>query len=169
MLQPEVEAVLEMLIAERGAVQNITDGTRRDLAHFTAFIKETSAPPPPCPLSLLSKSPVTLSIFLNRVMKQRPSPAVYRLCVNFTNSAFPKVGQSIIPQRPLMRPVPNVPCLKFYQKRRSFIDWTLPVRRPVPKEVAFTLCSRPSMPAPCVLVNWRHHPGDAIHKTREDL
>lgn len=45
MLQPEVEAVLEMLIAERGAAQNTIDTYRRDLAHFAAFIKETSALP----------------------------------------------------------------------------------------------------------------------------
>lgn len=45
MLQPEVDAFLEMLMAERGAAQNTIDAYRRDLAHFAAFIKEASTLP----------------------------------------------------------------------------------------------------------------------------
>jgi len=40
MLQPEVEAFLEMLVAERGATRNTVEAYRQDIRHFTAFIQE---------------------------------------------------------------------------------------------------------------------------------
>lgn len=60
MLQPEVEAVLEMLIAERGAARNTIDTYRRDLVHFAAFIKETSA----LPSSLSHVTPEQINCYL---------------------------------------------------------------------------------------------------------
>lgn len=44
MLPPEVDAFLEMLVAERGAARNTIDAYRQDLGHFVTFIKETTAP-----------------------------------------------------------------------------------------------------------------------------
>lgn len=44
MLQPEVDAFLEMMVAERGSARNTVDAYRRDLKHFMAFIKEGSNP-----------------------------------------------------------------------------------------------------------------------------
>jgi integrase/recombinase XerD len=40
MLHPEVDAFLEMLVAERGAARNTIDAYRRDLNHFVLFLKE---------------------------------------------------------------------------------------------------------------------------------
>ncbi len=42
MLSPEVDAFLEMLVAERGAAQNTIEAYRRDLEHFNIFLKERS-------------------------------------------------------------------------------------------------------------------------------
>lgn len=42
MLSPEVDAFLEMLVAERGAAQNTIEAYRRDLEHFNIFLKEGS-------------------------------------------------------------------------------------------------------------------------------
>ncbi|MDF3034294.1 MAG: recombinase XerD [Alphaproteobacteria bacterium] len=46
MLQPEVDAFLEMLIAERGAARNTIDAYRQDLSQFVDFIKGGLALPP---------------------------------------------------------------------------------------------------------------------------
>lgn len=44
MLQSEVDAFLEMLVAERGAARNTIDAYRQDLEQFTIFLKESSTP-----------------------------------------------------------------------------------------------------------------------------
>lgn len=43
MLHPEVDAFLEMLVAERGAASNTVDAYRRDIKHFIAFLKENTS------------------------------------------------------------------------------------------------------------------------------
>ena len=40
MLLPEVDAFLEMLVAERGVTRNTIEAYRQDLEHFNAFLKE---------------------------------------------------------------------------------------------------------------------------------
>ncbi|MBM3633382.1 MAG: site-specific tyrosine recombinase XerD [Alphaproteobacteria bacterium] len=44
MLHPEVDAFLEMLVAERGAANNTVDAYRRDIKNFVAFLNDSTSP-----------------------------------------------------------------------------------------------------------------------------
>jgi integrase/recombinase XerD len=60
MVRPEVDAFLEMLVAERGAAQNTIEAYRQDLGTFASFIQETISPE----LSLSSVTPDQLNQYM---------------------------------------------------------------------------------------------------------
>lgn len=66
MLAPEVDAFLEMLVAERGSAPNTIEAYRQDLSHFSAFIKETCPPK----VSLSDVTPDHINNFLIHLSKE---------------------------------------------------------------------------------------------------
>ncbi len=67
MLLPEVDAFLEMLLAERGAARNTIQAYRQDLGHFDIFLKKEASP---SKSSLLEVTPQQVNAYLMTLSRQ---------------------------------------------------------------------------------------------------